>query len=192
MDKKIRRICLYGGAGTGKSKLAGRIFGELGRQHHDIEYVQEWIKWWAYEGRKPEGRDQVFIFSNQLRAEELALRHVDLLVTDSPLLLNTAYSTYYGCEDAPELVKIAQRFERDYPALNLYLDRNVPFKQKGRYDDETQCRAFDDFLRHFLVQNLHSTRIGIDVNDFEHIMNLILPALNRQHESDIDKNSKLL
>jgi len=38
----IRRICLYGGPGVGKTVEAAKIFAGMKIQHQKIELVQEW------------------------------------------------------------------------------------------------------------------------------------------------------
>jgi DNA replication protein DnaC len=55
-SNKIRRICLYGGPGSGKSKLACYLNYML--MDYDIDLVSEYIKAWAYEGKIPESLDQ--------------------------------------------------------------------------------------------------------------------------------------
>jgi nicotinamide riboside kinase len=177
---KARRICLYGGAGVGKSKLADRISGELGSQQYDIELVKEWIKQWAYEGRTPKGNNQLFIFSNQQYLEESALGHVQTIVTDSPLLLNAAYSARCQYEGTAEIIKFAQRFDRDYPSLNLFIKRTVPFKQKGRYGDEADSRDFDGFLMQFLEQHLDQEVHPITVDNFQDTIEFIKANIDGQ------------
>jgi hypothetical protein len=58
----IRRISLFGSAGSGKSTMAARLYADLKMQGQDIELIQEYIKPRAYEKRFPTSFDQVHIF----------------------------------------------------------------------------------------------------------------------------------
>ena len=91
----IRRICLYAGAGAGKSTTAARIFADLKIKGYKTEYVSEFIKSWAYQGRFPKSFEQMYVFAQQTYLEDSLMPHVDSIVTDSPILLNVAYSKKY-------------------------------------------------------------------------------------------------
>jgi adenylate kinase family enzyme len=91
----IRRICLFAGPGSGKSTLAAKIFAALKEQQIQVELINEYIKTWAYTGKVPKSYDQLYVFAKQLNSEDVILRHVPLLITDSPLLLNSAYPLHY-------------------------------------------------------------------------------------------------
>jgi nicotinamide riboside kinase len=95
MDK-IRRISLFGGAGSGKTTMAARLFADLKMLGWDVEHIQEYIKARAYEKRFPTSFDQVYVFGNQLHREDRLLHHVNLVVTDSPVLMNLAYARHTG------------------------------------------------------------------------------------------------
>lgn len=164
----VRRINLFGGPGCGKSTLAAHLFARLKMSGYDVEHVSEYIKTWVYEGRKPQSYDQLYVFSKQLKAEDINLRNVDLLVTDSPLLLNVAYSLFYGFQVTDQLAEIALQFDRDFPSINLYIERTIDYVDKGRYHTESEAEKFDKHLIKFLESHLpHLTKIN--VNDLEDI-----------------------
>lgn len=173
----IRRICIYGGPGSGKSSSASRIYSELKVQHRDVELVREWIKEWAYLGRKPISYDQVFAFGNQIHREDIVLRHVDFIVTDCPLLMCCAYAKYYGAFGANSLIDIAMDFERDFPAINFYLERTVDYNDKGRYQNLDQAKEFDEHLTSFMTKYLDDNWKRVKVDDFEDICEKIESAL---------------
>lgn len=177
MTNHIRRINLFGGPGSGKSTLATRIFSALKIQKKEVELVREYIKTWAHQGKVPQSYDSLYVFAKQLQCEDLILRHVPLLVTDSPLLLNSAYPTFDGFVCADHLVSMAQQFDRDFPSLNFYIKRTVEYQTAGRYQDESQAIVFDNFLQAFLKSHLEGPlhTITVDGGDsaFEEILNLI-------------------
>ncbi len=147
MSTKVRRICLHGGAGSGKSRTAAWLYSQLKVEcpHLEVQLVHEWVKQWATEGRKIQSFDQAVIFANQLHLEESRLRAgVDLLVTDAPLGLMMAYAQRDKCLYWPELRVLTYQFEEQYPAFNVFLDRgSIGYQEKGRYETLQQAKAFD-------------------------------------------------
>lgn len=169
----IRRICIYGGPGSGKSTLATKSFSELNIKGFDIELVSEYIKTWAHEGKKPQSYDQLYVFAKQLKSEDIILRNVKHIVTDSPLLMNAAYSKIYDFQAVNELINIARQFDQDYPPLNLFIDRSVSYVDKGRYQSYEEAVVFDNFLLDFLNEHLEGELVKVRVEKFQEICDLI-------------------
>lgn len=178
----IRRICLYGGPGTGKTTTASDLFAELkrstvaGKIDVQVELVQEWVKTWAWEGRKPQGFDQNFIFANQQRLEEIPLRNgVDCIVTDSPLLLGCAYARKNHVKSWQALLTLAELHEEAYPGLHIFLDRgDRPYVAKGRFEDEQGARRMDSFIRGMLDLFIGSERYHVvPYDDFDGLCGLV-------------------
>lgn len=144
-----RRINLYGGPNCGKSATAMAMSADFKKRGLNIEYVDEFVKKWAYLKRKPRGHNQTFLFAMQQHAEEEYLANgVDLIVTDSPLLLVTAYGrrNKYACND--ELTSIALKFAKDYPEINIFLDRaGLPYDTNGRYESYEQALEMDRIIK---------------------------------------------
>lgn len=162
----IRRICMYGGPGSGKSTVSARIFSEMKMRGFDVEHISEYIKTWAHENRKPQSYDQLYVFAKQLKSEDVILRNVDHIVTDSPLLMNTAYANLYNFGPVEHIINLAKQFDRDFPALNFFIERTVDYVDKGRYQSWEQAVEFDKFLLDFLDEHLEGELIKITVEDF--------------------------
>jgi hypothetical protein len=175
---KIRRICLFAGPGVGKSTTAARIFYELNIKGYDIELIQEYVKAWAYQGRTPVSYDQNYLFSKQLKSEDETLRNLQLVVTDSPLLLNAAYAHYNKFPGSENLIATAKKFDSEFLPLNLFIDRTVDYVQKGRYHDLTQAIEFDNYLIDFLSHRLEHSLQHVTVNNFDEIISLIEENIN--------------
>lgn len=146
------RICLWGGPGCGKSTQAAEVYSRLKRQGHSIELVREFIKEMAYEGVKPQGFDTVYIFGNQIRAEEKALRFCDHIVTDSPVLMQVYYAEAYRFECAEQMFDIGLAYERKHSeALHLFIKRpDVPYVKEGRYETEEEALVRDREIKTFM------------------------------------------
>ena len=183
----IRRINLYGGPGTGKSTTASDLFAEFKRMCVDssvdtqFELIQEFVKEWAWEGKSPEGFDQVFIFANQQRKEEIPLRGgVDHVFTDSPLFLGAAYARKYHSRTFNSLISLAELHEETYPGLHIFLDRgDRPYVGKGRYEDEEKARRMDDYIRSLLDLYVGSdSYIVMPYDDWGGIVKLVVERLS--------------
>lgn len=175
---KPRRINFFAGPGAGKSTVAARTFAEMKIRGYDCEHVAEFVKTMAHEGRFPQSYDQIHIFGEQIHREDIALRHVDFIVTDCPLFMCCAYARFYKSPGAVHLAEIASGFEKDFPSLNFYLERTVDYNTKGRYQNLDQAREFDDHLTGFMKIYLVDNWKRIKVDDFEDICAEIESALS--------------
>ena len=101
------RICLYSGPGAGKSATAADIFAEFKRKNYSIELVAEYIKTWAYEGRKPESYDQTLIFANQLH--QFIWNGCAINLTVSTFLVQQSQESMVWFQSAPN-VQIGEQF----------------------------------------------------------------------------------
>lgn len=161
---KIRRINLFGGPGIGKSTTAANLYSifkyKFVNDGHPtkIELIQEYVKEWAWEGTKIRGFDQIYICASQLRREEIPLRSgVDLIITDSPLILQCIYSKKNNVPGYNELFGIAHTFDKEYPSINIVLDRGSrPYVNHGRYETHDKAIEMDkyieDELRYHMIQ----------------------------------------
>lgn len=176
----IRRICCFGGPSCGKSTTAARLFGELKRQDHDIELVQEYVKEWAYQNRKPISFDQIYLFGKQIHAEDVRLQHVKQIITDSPLLLSAAYSILSGFDGYQEIINLAKKFEEVYPSINIILDRTgIEYVDHGRYQNYAEALEVDKLINDVVYSHAPRSSIHrISALDFEGIQSLVTSYVN--------------
>lgn len=177
---KIRRICLFSGPGAGKSTLAALVFGQLKLLGYSVELISEYIKQWAYEKRKLDGFDQLYIYAKQLRLEERVLReNVDLIISDSPLLLQCYYSSKYNFKAYSQLFELSQLFDKEYPPLNLFLKRHEGvYETNGRFQNLQEAKNVDKELKDYLDQN-NISYIEVD-NNVDAILDKIKEFVNRK------------
>lgn len=175
---KIRRINLFAGSGAGKTITAAKIFSSLKELNINIEYVSEYVKTQAIQKRFPESFDQFHIMGRQLNREDRLLPYVDHIVTDSPLLLNAAYSRQYKCPFWQQCVDVALMFEEKYPSLNIFLDRkDLLYDQIGRFQNLNEAIEMDKNILHLLDENNINYTI-INTRDFDRILMVVKNRLD--------------
>lgn len=147
------RINFFGGSGSGKSTLNAWLFSELKSHNMQVEHVSEWIKIWAYEGKRKKSFDEVYVFAKQLRREDVLFQNgVEHIVTDSPIFLQIFYSDLVGHCTVPAQLQMAWEFEKKFPSCNILLSREgVPFRSEGRYEKSVdEATLLDVKLEAFL------------------------------------------
>jgi nicotinamide riboside kinase len=147
-------INLLGGSGLGKSTTAAKVFGELKTRGEVTELVREFVKEWAWSGKKVGPFGQSIIYGQQLERESTLYGKVDFIVTDSPLLLCPIYQKHYNGHEAIKHcvfrdLQIAK--DLDVVHLNFLLKRLKPFDPRGRYEDEDTAKLIDKKVESFLI-----------------------------------------
>ena len=157
---KIRRINLFGGPCSGKSSTAGWLFDELkrlkkvdGSPSLETDWVQEGAKEWTYLDRPPIGwSDQHDLFNTELRREDIALRKLDVVVCDAPLIMNCFYGWKHNRNAWRQNVQTSMMFENDFPSLNIFLQPDgIPYQSVGRFHNEKEARAMHTEVLNFVA-----------------------------------------
>lgn len=141
------RISITGGPGVGKSVLAAWIYQEMkSRFGSSIELVREWVKTWAWQGIIPESWDRLYMFAKQLRSEDIVLRSGMHIVTDCSLLTAIGYMQYHSAPCCSECIDLLEKFNAEFPSIEVYVERAVPYKREGRYETEQQLARVDALM----------------------------------------------
>ena len=85
-------VNLFGTPGTGKSTAAAYIFSRLKMHGINVELVTEYVKDMVWEENKTCLNNQPYIFGQQSYRLSRCADKVDVIVTDSPLLLSILYN----------------------------------------------------------------------------------------------------
>lgn len=154
--RKTVIINLFGGPGSGKSTLAADLFSEMKKNKYEVEMVREWVKLWAWEGKKLEYHDQVVVFGNQVHEETALYGKVANVITDSPLILSgfyekINYNTSYLLPAAKYVMDLAAQKNVIY--RNILVKRNWPYETKGRFQTQDEAEYLDVMMIKFLKDN---------------------------------------
>jgi hypothetical protein len=129
-------VNLYGAPGAGKSTGAAYIFSQLKMAGINCELVTEFAKDKVWEENKAVFDNQAYIFGKQYFKISRCADKVDVIVTDSPLLLSLIYN------DNPilgeEFNALVRRVAGSYDSLNFYLTRKKDYNPIGRHQTEEE------------------------------------------------------
>lgn len=140
-------VNLYGGPGAGKSTLAAEVFYKLkSTTNLNIELVPEVAKESAWHGIEIVQSD---CFFEQVKRIDRLIGKVNVIITDSPLLLQLIYGgdRYEGLVDVLKdtWVKVDKIKE-----LNYFIERTKPYHNGGRYQSEHEAKSIDGDLHKLL------------------------------------------
>lgn len=161
--KKI--ICLYGGPCSGKSTLQAQLFVDFKVRGLNAEMNREYIKNWIYEGRKVNFGDQLYITSKMLKTERhLISSGVDIIINDSPILLNMVYANLYNNTPTEQaLLENIVKYHHDYIRKNQYTIEHfictregILYQCEGRYQSADEAARID----HLIVEQLDRHNIN--------------------------------
>jgi len=137
-------VNLFGGPGTGKSTLASQIFTELKWKGVSVELVTEFAKDLVWEDRANALADQLYILGKQHHRIHRLMDKVDVIITDSPLLL----SLIYGEDKMPlSFGPLVYDVFNYYDNMNYFLKRFKEYDPKGRYQNEDEAKELDEKIR---------------------------------------------
>lgn len=134
-------INFFGGPGCGKSTAAAGLFYKLKLDGVKVELVQEYAKDLTWEKRYGALENQAYVFAKQLQRLHRIRHQVDVVVTDSPLLLSLLYlPPGYPKTFKPFVLEMVDGMNN----MNVLLQRVKPYQQYGRNQTELQARDIDD------------------------------------------------
>lgn len=85
-------VNLIGAPGSGKSTSAAYIFSKLKMLGYNAELITEFAKDKVYEKNFSAINNQVYVFAKQYYKMDRCKEQVDVIVTDSPIILSTIYN----------------------------------------------------------------------------------------------------
>lgn len=142
-------VNLYGGPGTGKSTTAAMVFSLLKQKGVNAEYVPEFAKDLTWHGRQETLRDQVYVLGKQHHKLFMLSEQVDVVVTDSPILL----TLYYGKDHFESLRELALDLYLTYDNYDIFLKRSKPYNPRGRNQTEEEAKNIDLEIERILEQH---------------------------------------
>lgn len=162
-------VNLVGAPGAGKSTGAAYIFSQLKMRGVNAELITEFAKDKVWEENQEVFKvdNQVYVFGKQFYRMSRCRGKVDVIVTDSPLLLSILYnhSELLG----EDFNKVVLNVFNSFNNMNYLVLRDKPYNPKGRHQSESESDALVKPLTELLQNNgvvyttVHGNSMDYDV-----------------------------
>jgi tRNA uridine 5-carbamoylmethylation protein Kti12 len=168
-------INLFGGPGCGKSTTAAELFALLKKQGINAELVTEYAKDLTWQESFNVLRNQIYVFAKQHHRLWRIKNKVQVIITDSPLLMSIVYGMNYG-----ETYKKFVKEEHDrYNNFNVLLRRPGNYQEIGRNQTLDQAKEIDLQVIDTVLNNGYTFDLYIETNNTtvpiiaDHILKLL-------------------
>ena len=176
MNKNTLVVNLFAGPGTGKSTSMAHIFAELKWHGIDCEMITEYAKDKVWEGSEHVLENQYYVSGKQYFKLKRIQGKVDVVITDSPILVGLIY----GVKEPEEFGDLIHKYHHQFNNLNIFLNRTKPYNPNGRVqknvleaiekDIEIKNMLNDRYVK-FIEMDASRENIPMMVDLIENILN---------------------
>lgn len=147
-------VNLFGQPCAGKSTIRADVFRCLKQSGVNCEEVYEVAKKLSWTKRTGELGCQPYIFGKQLRDMEILDGKVDVIITDSPLVLCEFYNRLYRKGAYPDAFGelVIEQFKR-MGGINFFVNRVGKYVEAGRNQTEAEANEIGVNLAKLLDEN---------------------------------------
>ena len=134
------------GPGAGKSTSSAHLFALLKWEGVNAELVTEYAKDKTWERSFNTLQNQIYVFGKQLHRTWVLNGQVDVIVTDSPILL----SLIYGRDISDNFRGLVVEQFKNMDSKTYFIDRNKPYYNAGRSQTEAEAKLIDQHVLNLL------------------------------------------
>lgn len=129
----------FAGPGAGKTTCAWEVAAELKKKGINCEYISEYAKELVWEEKFDTLKNQEHVFDEQSKRLERLRGKVEVIVTDSPILM----SHIYGEHNSEYFTNRIDDEYNKYYNFNLFIRRGESFQQAGRIQNLEESKILD-------------------------------------------------
>lgn len=163
-------VNFFGGSGVGKSTLAANVFSILKKLDIEAEFALEFAKDLVWEENFTTLKNQLYVFGNQVHRVERLNNKVEVVITDSPILLSSIFKPKYLSKTFDDLVL---EVFNTYNNLNYFIKRTTTFNPNGRVektveeaiekDNQIKKLLNDNNVKYKIIENDETDKIISDI-----------------------------
>lgn len=170
---KTLYVEFIGRPGAGKSTTAFHLFSKLKKAGFRAEFVNEYAKELVYKGHTKELQNQLAVTAEHNYREDVLNGVVNVVVTDSSLLLGNIYNEMLSPEVMEAVIKDVRR---DKTYLTVFLtNRTGEYQEYGRTQSREEAEAVVDVVSDLLKNHPHIMHDKAD--DIDVLFNVVLKHL---------------
>lgn len=153
MNKKTLIINFFAGPGAGKSTMAAGVFYKLKMKGVNCELITEHAKDLTWEKNWTALGNQLLTSATQIYKQERVENQVDIIVTDSPMLLGMFYWNDKNKKKKNHFKKLLYEIFGEKNNLNVFIKRKKKYNPIGRNQTEKEAQEIDKQTISFLKEN---------------------------------------
>lgn len=146
-------VNMFAGPGAGKTTCAWEIASALKKRGRVVEYVSEVAKEYVWDENTEmlDGsiKNQRSLFEEQDRRVQRLMGKVEVIVTDSPILLNAIYLKEKNADFNNEVIN---RFKKQRN-FNVFVERGKKYEKEGRIHNYEESLNIDKQIQDLLSEN---------------------------------------
>ena len=170
-------INLIGGPGSGKSTCASGIFYELKKLGINCELSLEFVKDKVWEESYKVLDDQLYVFGKQYHKLFRLKDKVDVIITDSPLLI----SIHYNKISSQHFNNLVVEQYHTFNNLMYFINRSETYQSEGRLQTKEESEMIDSDIKTILeTYNIDYTEISCE-DAVKYIVDEVKNKLNKEH-----------
>lgn len=147
--KKTILINLYGGPCSGKSTICAGLFYELKKRGYDCEMALEFAKEKVWDESYKILEDQIYIFGKQYHKIKRLYGKVDIVISDSPLLLNI----WYDKSENKIFKELVLDRLQEFSHQDFFISRGEDYNENGRIHTLQETKQIDEGLKKLLEES---------------------------------------
>ena len=140
----------FGGPSTGKSTTTALTYGLLKQEGFNAEMVHEFAKDLVWEKRNVALSNQIYVMGKQIHRFERLMGEVDIIVSDTSILLSSIYGDVSNDFEQGLLSKW-----HEWNVLPIFIERTEahPFRQEGRNHSYEESLEKDKEIQEMLQRH---------------------------------------
>lgn len=164
----------FAGPGCGKSTVSASTFSKLKFMDINCELITEYAKSKVWEQSFYTLSNQIYVFGKQHHRMFTVKDKVDILVTDSPILLSLIYGVNLSSAFETLVLEEFHKFDN----INILLKRVKRYQPVGRLQTEDEAKKVDIIVKELLDKyNIPYYEIAATTSAPDTIMSLISDKL---------------